>query len=190
MCPSKTRHTHETGPIVREHVQEKSERGVEGVPPRAAREKPAGRAASDPSPPPFVSPQSSFGNCPQDKREPPQATLQIHEAEEPPQLGICMIITGRGSHLSSLPTGRGDHRDTGPDWRDKWGGGSFLIFINSVAFSSKRGGERLCLVLVSYHQLERERLGDGDPCLLCLPRSPALYYAFPRARLNLYSGWQ
>jgi hypothetical protein len=36
-----------------------------------------------------------------------------------------------------LTIGRGDHRDTGQDGRDKWGGGNFLIFIKSVAFSSK-----------------------------------------------------
>lgn len=33
-----------------------------------------------------------------------KATLQIHEAGEPHKLGICMIITGRGKHLNSLPS--------------------------------------------------------------------------------------
>ena len=41
-----------------------------------------------------------------------KATLQIHEAGEPPQLGICMIITGRGSHLNSLSPLDGETTET------------------------------------------------------------------------------
>lgn len=41
-----------------------------------------------------------------------KATLQIHEAGESPQLGICMIITGRGNHLNSLSPLEGKTTET------------------------------------------------------------------------------
>lgn len=41
-----------------------------------------------------------------------KATLQIHEAGEPHQLGICMIITGRGNHLNSLSPLEGETPET------------------------------------------------------------------------------
>lgn len=82
---------------------------------------------------------------PKTSRSLSKATLQIHEAGEPgeageagelPQLGICMIITGRANHLNSRHWEGRPQRHT-QDRRDKWGGGNFLIFIKSVAFSSK-----------------------------------------------------
>lgn len=41
-----------------------------------------------------------------------KATLQIHEAREPPKLGICMTITGRGSRLNSLSPLEGETTET------------------------------------------------------------------------------
>lgn len=41
-----------------------------------------------------------------------KATLQIHEAREPPKLDICMTITGRRSRLNSLSPLEGETTET------------------------------------------------------------------------------
>ena len=49
------------------------------------------------------------------------------------QLGICMIITGRGKHWNYLASHGGLGLLLRQWWgRDKWGGGNFLILIKSV----------------------------------------------------------